>query len=232
MLDVEVPGRYHLKVLLVEDGRADAAAIRIKLGEVTNLDLQMAHAKSFADAAAMLAEEQFDVLLLDLTLPDIQGIDTVKRACALAPRTAIVVLTGVEDEALALEALHSGAQDFLAKGDTTGPMAARALRYALERKRSMEERDRLIRELEVALSTVKKLSGLLPICAECKKIRDEKGKWHAIESYIDSHSEATFTHGICPECMRVLYPELMAGMQEHGAQAGNPPSFRQRETER
>jgi len=77
-----------------------------------------------------------------------------------------------------------------------------------ERKQIEEEREKLIRELQEALAKVKKLSGLLPICASCKKIRDDKGYWNQIESYVRDHSEAEFSHGICPECMKKLYPDL------------------------
>ncbi|MBI2681890.1 MAG: PAS domain S-box protein [Acidobacteriales bacterium] len=76
-----------------------------------------------------------------------------------------------------------------------------------ERKNAEAEREKLIAELQAALAQVKTLSGLLPICANCKKIRDEKGEWAQIESYIHRHSDATFTHGICPECAQRLYPE-------------------------
>jgi len=70
------------------------------------------------------------------------------------------------------------------------------------------EREKLIKELKNALDQVKQLSGLLPICASCKKIKDDKGDWHQIESYIRDHSEAEFTHGICQECVNKLYPGL------------------------
>jgi len=76
-----------------------------------------------------------------------------------------------------------------------------------ERKRAEEERERLVVELRQALREVKTLSGLLPICASCKKIRDDQGYWNQIESYIKDHSEAEFSHGICPDCFRQLYPE-------------------------
>lgn len=71
-----------------------------------------------------------------------------------------------------------------------------------------KEKEELIKELEATLSQVKQLSGLLPICAECKKIRDDKGYWNQIESYIKNHSEAKFSHGICPDCAKKLYPDL------------------------
>ena len=77
-----------------------------------------------------------------------------------------------------------------------------------ERKRAQIEKDNLIVELKDALSKVKTLSGLLPICASCKKIRDDRGYWNQIESYIHAHSEAEFSHSICPECTKKLYPEI------------------------
>lgn len=76
-----------------------------------------------------------------------------------------------------------------------------------ERNRREKEREKLINDLESALAEIKTLKGILPICASCKKIRDDEGYWNQIESYIRDHSEAEFTHGICPECARKLYPE-------------------------
>lgn len=76
------------------------------------------------------------------------------------------------------------------------------------RKRVEEEREVLIAELQAALEQVKQLSGLLPICASCKKIKDDNGSWNQIELYIRDHSEAEFSHGLCPDCAKKLYPEL------------------------
>ena len=77
-----------------------------------------------------------------------------------------------------------------------------------ERRRVEAERETVIRELQDALDQVKTLSGLLPICSHCKKIRDDKGYWNQLEDFIQQHSEAEFTHGICPECARKYFPEL------------------------
>ena len=74
-------------------------------------------------------------------------------------------------------------------------------------KREEAERLKLIVELTEALARIKTLKGLLPICASCKKIRDDKGYWQKVELYISEHTEAEFTHGICPDCMHRLYPE-------------------------
>ena len=82
------------------------------------------------------------------------------------------------------------------------------LRDASDRIRAEQERENLIRELEDALEKIKTLKGLLPICAHCKKIRDDTGYWAQVETYIEAHSLAEFSHGICPECARKHYPEL------------------------
>ena len=76
------------------------------------------------------------------------------------------------------------------------------------RKQAEEERELLIRELQEAMAKVKMLSGLLPICSSCKRIRDDQGYWQRIEEYIRDHSEAEFTHSVCQDCARKLYPEL------------------------
>jgi hypothetical protein len=85
---------------------------------------------------------------------------------------------------------------------------AASIGFALMRKQAEEEREGLIAELQKALSEVKALSGMLPICASCKRIRDDKGYWNHLESYIRDHSEAEFSHGICPDCVEKLYPEF------------------------
>ena len=77
-----------------------------------------------------------------------------------------------------------------------------------ERKQLEAARENLILELQEALAKVKTLSGLLPICAKCKKIRDDKGYWNQIEVYVREHSQAEFSHGICPECARILYSDF------------------------
>ncbi|MFC1834008.1 PAS domain-containing protein [Thermodesulfobacteriota bacterium] len=76
------------------------------------------------------------------------------------------------------------------------------------RKQAQNEREQLVTELQRALAHVRQLSGLLPICASCKNTRDDRGYWQQIEEYIRDHSEADFSHGICPECARKLYPEF------------------------
>jgi len=76
-----------------------------------------------------------------------------------------------------------------------------------KRKRAEIERENVIKDLQEALEKVQRLQGLLPICASCKKIRDDEGYWHQVETYVSKHVEVQFTHSVCPDCMRKLYPE-------------------------
>jgi hypothetical protein len=88
-----------------------------------------------------------------------------------------------------------------------------------ERRRAEEEREKLIVKLQDALANVKRLSGMLPICASCKKIRDDSGYWKQIESYIREHSEAEFSHGLCPDCAEKQYAEYKRAIEEMKAKA-------------
>jgi PAS domain S-box-containing protein len=96
----------------------------------------------------------------------------------------------------------------LCRGIATRDVDGKAIRMfgtdmdITERKTAELERDKLVRELQNALDHIKQLSGLLPICSVCKKIRDEKGQWHQLENYIHEHSEADFSHGFCPDCFQ------------------------------
>lgn len=95
-----------------------------------------------------------------------------------------------------------------------GPQILLAIEDVTDRHQAERERDRLIKELQDALAKIKTLSGLLPICASCKKIRDDKGYWTQIETYIRNHSEAEFSHSICPDCAEKVYQELRR-LKEH-----------------
>lgn len=198
-----------IKALLVEDNPGDARLIQEELRDSESEQFDLSIADRLTDALNQLTADQFDVVLLDLTLPDSQGFSTFTKVHAMAPDTPIVVLTGLNDELVAVQAVRDGAQDYLMKGDVRGEMLVRAMRYAIERSRMERERERLISKLQAALAEIKTLSGLLPICASCKKIRDDKGYWAQIETYIQAHSDAEFSHGICPDCFERLYPELV-----------------------
>ncbi len=110
------------------------------------------------------------------------------------------------------------------KGQTIGLVGIS--RDITDKKKAEEEREQLIKELQEAAADIKVLSGLVPICSNCKKIRDDKGYWTQLEGYIQEHSEAKFSHGVCPECAQKLYGDLYAKVkkQQEAASAKLPPS--------
>ncbi|HLF78625.1 MAG TPA: ATP-binding protein [Dehalococcoidia bacterium] len=122
-----------MQVMLVEDNPGDARLIQEMLRDVQSQNFVFQHATSLAGALAHLESESADVLLLDLGLPDSQGVDTLLRARAGAPHLPIVVLTGLDDEEMALESLQLGAQDYLVKGQMESGPLSRCIRYAVER---------------------------------------------------------------------------------------------------
>ncbi len=125
-------------VLLIEDNAGDARMLREMFNEGGSNDTELMHVACMSDAEVRLAKPSVDVILLDLGLPDAQGLGAVRRAHAAAPRVPLVVLTGLDDDSMAVQALQEGAQDYLVKGQIETRGLLRALRYAVERK-TMEE---------------------------------------------------------------------------------------------
>ena len=128
----------NISVLLVEDNPADARLLREAVREVEGSPIQLTHVDTLGRALTRLDQQQFDLVMLDLSLPDAEGLETLVRTHNRAPSVPIVVLTGLDDEALAVRAVREGAQDYLVKGQVTGHLLVRAMRYATERKRAVE----------------------------------------------------------------------------------------------
>lgn len=141
-----------MKILLVEDNPGDARLIREMLSEIQTEQFDLTHVETLSDTLAHLSEEEAEVVLLDLGLPDSQGIDTFNSVYTKARMVPIVILTGLDDEAFAITAMRQGAQDYLSKNNVDSNVLARALRYAIERKR-LEERMRLTTELTKAIGS-------------------------------------------------------------------------------
>ena len=156
-----------------------------------------------------IQEERPAVVLIDLQLEDMSGLQVMGQIKERSPGTECVVLTGYASQASAIEAVNLGAYGYVQKPYDVEQLLV-TIHRAIEKREAEEERERLILELQEALARVKTLSGLLPICASCKKIRDDKGYWHQVEVYVRDHSEAEFTHGLCPDCLKKLYPQYFA----------------------
>ena len=144
-----------LKILLVEDNPADADLLQEILNEADETQWSLVHVERLSEALHTLNENYFDVILLDLSLPDKQGLGTIAQTHEAAPDLPIVVLTGLNDKAIALEALRQGAQDYLVKGKIDSDLLVRAIRHAIERaqtlkrlRQSEEQLQRLNEDLE------------------------------------------------------------------------------------
>lgn len=125
-----------LQVLLVEDNLGDAELLQELLEEATGSEFEVKAAIRLSDALTHLSENNYEAILLDLSLPDSQGLDTLVRVQEVADRQPIIVLTGLNDEEIAVRAVRQGAQDYLIKGQLNGVLLGRAIRYAIERKRA------------------------------------------------------------------------------------------------
>lgn len=109
---------------------------------------KLCHTSSLQAATGKYSEEHFQVILLDMNLPDSAGLDTIQRLSVLAPETPIVILTGVQDEHIAFESAQYGAQDYIVKNECTGPLLQRTIHYAIQRKRVEERLKHLPSSLE------------------------------------------------------------------------------------
>ena len=127
-----------IKALLVEDNDVDAQLTQDLLSEWSVEEFRITRVKTLGEGLALLSRERFDAVLLDLSLPDAFGLPTVRQVHATSPTIPVVVLSGVSDQNLALQAVQQGAQDYLVKGQGHPELLARAVRYAIERKRSEE----------------------------------------------------------------------------------------------
>jgi DNA-binding response OmpR family regulator len=145
--------------------------------------------------------------LLDWLLPRVSGLDLVQmiRENPRKPRPYLILLTSRNRKEDLVAGLNAGADDYIVKPWNANELWARVnagLRL-IGFQNQLEER---VAELEAARSKIEVLQGLLPICAHCRRIRDGENQWHRLEHYIETHTPASFTHGVCPECRRLHYP--------------------------
>jgi two-component system, response regulator PdtaR len=199
------PESPNARILIVEDEAIVAADLEDRLEQ---LDYRVVGtASSGEEALRLAAEHKPDLVLSDIM---IQGeMDGTQAAVYLRQdhNIPVIFLTAYSSDSVLQKAKISGPFGYLLK-----PFEERELQITIEMglyKHKMElERERLVQELQEALAKVKTLSGLLPICSSCKKIRDDTGYWSAVETYVSKNSEIRFSHGLCPDCAGQLYPGL------------------------
>lgn len=207
------------RVLIAED---DAVSRRLLESTLRRWGYEVVLAANGDEALAGLEQPDAPALaVLDWMMPGLDGVDVCRRVRARPTATPpyIILLTAKTRREDVVQGLEAGADDFIGKPFDRDELRARlqvGVRVvSLQRKLA----DR-VRDLEAALGRVRQLQGLLPICAYCKKIRDDRNYWQQVEEYIGAHSDAQFSHGICPDCYeRILGPQLRA-MREAKAEQG------------
>jgi len=192
--------KQKITVLVIEDNFDDFFFLKRILESSEELEAKIFHEERLEDALSVAAEKAIDVAIVDLSLPDSYGLDTYVSFHEKHPSIPTIIMTGYRDHEMAFESVRKGAQDYLFKGEPSSTAIIRTICYAIERQR-------LTTELKMALDHIKQLQGMLPICSVCKKIRDDRGYWNQIESYISEHSEVKFSHGLCPVCAKKFYPD-------------------------
>jgi len=194
-----------VRILIVEDERIIAADLEENLKD---MGYEVCGITGFGEEALELAaEHRPDLVLMDIKL---QGaMDGIETAAEMKARfqLPVVYLTAFSNGEILSRAEVAEPFGFLVKPFQPGELRA-TIHMACYKAGMEKELREAYAKLKQSLAEVKKLSGLLPICTNCKKIRDNQDYWEQVEDYISTHSEAEFTHSICPSCAKKLYPDL------------------------
>ncbi|MDH5589242.1 MAG: response regulator [Gemmatimonadota bacterium] len=195
-----------IRLFMVEDEAIVAAGIRVSLEDLGYEVLGVAGTSH--EAISMLEKERPDIIFMDISIRG--GRDGIETAKEVRERwgTPVVFLTAYSDAATLDRAREAEPYGYLLK-----PFDERSLRPVVEmalHKHKMElERKELTEKLQAALNEVAQLRGLLPVCAWCKKVRDDDGYWETLEEYLSRHLETTYSHGICPSCQDQVMENIL-----------------------
>lgn len=193
-----------MEILIAED---DVTTQTLLQAIISKWGYKVITAADGVEAWDILKEETFpSIAVLDWMMPGMAGIEVCRRVKELERTNPayLILLTGRDSKADISSGLEAGASDYITKPFDANELRAR-LRVA-ERMVGLQERlNRKISELRDALSHVKTLQGILPICMHCHKIRTDDKAWQRLEAYIEVHSDARFSHGLCPECLEKHY---------------------------
>ncbi len=214
---------YHkallLKILIAEDDPSSRLLLKTTL-EKWEHDV-VATSDGRAAWEVLEQDEAPSLAILDWMMPGFDGVELCRRireAPALR-RMYVILLTAKSNKDDIVIGLQSGADDYIIKPFYREELRAR-MNVGVRVVELQEDLAKRVRDLEIALSNVNQLQGLLPICSYCKKIRDDSNYWQQVENYIGSHSEARFSHSVCPECYEVhIEPQINKLRSELGNRA-------------
>jgi len=201
-----------MSILVVDDSPETRSALQLILEGAGYRQVLLAESAQEAFQRLSLAHasapaNDIEVILMDIMMPDMDGVEACRRIKGdrRYRDLPILMVTAMKAGAFLETAFAAGAVDYVTKPINRLELLTR-IGSALKLKREMDQRKAREEMLEQALQEITVLRGILPICARCKKIRDEQGQWHSVESYIKDHTEADFSHLICPECLDKQFP--------------------------
>lgn len=192
-----------MKILIAED---DEVSRRILQLELKSWGHEVVSTRDGSEAWSIIkTDESPPLAILDWMMPGIDGVEICRRAREMqrAVPVYIILLTAKNGKQHIVEGLEAGAGDYITKPFDRDELRARVqvAQTVVELQQNLAAR---VTELEDALKLVKQLQGVLPICSYCKNVRDDSNYWQKVESYIAEHSEARFSHGICPDCYKAI----------------------------
>lgn len=201
IVDDTEEGRTLLEVLLLDAGYSEPLQAESAAEGFSILGM--------GEKNAELARNDIDLILMDLSMPDINGIEACRRIKEVERfrDLPIIMVTAMDDSESIEAAFEAGATDYVKKPFDIIELTSR-MRSVLRLKNEMDRRKEREKELKKALSEIKVLHGLISICCHCKKIRDDKGYWENVDTYISKHSGAMFSHCVCEECQKEHYPDF------------------------
>ena len=200
-------------ILVVDDTKENLRILVDALGEEGYLVRPALSGRIALEAAR---KEAPDLILLDILMPGMDGYQ-VCEALKADPRLSdvpVIFISALDETADKMKGFGAGGVDYISKPFHMEEVLARVKTHLTLRtlQKDLEEKNArlqgLNKDLQRALDEIKTLQGILPICANCKKIRDENNTWKMLEEYLCEHSEAKFSHGICPDCAKKLYPDM------------------------
>jgi len=197
-----------VRVLIADDEATTRHLIQVTLG---NWGFEVLAAENGTEALGILqGPNRPEIALLDWVMPGVDGLEVCRRMRAALPDAPsyIILITARGGLENVVQGLEAGADDYVTKPFDPRELRARlhAGARVVQLQKALLERNQ---ELVEALKRVKQLQGLLPICSYCKKIRNDRNYWEQVDAYVASHSEAQFSHGVCPDCFEVhLRPQL------------------------
>lgn len=202
-----------MRILIAED---DPVSSRLLERSLSGWGYEVVVTRNGDDALSRLQKDDSPKLaILDWMMPGIDGLEVCRRVrkVEMVPPIYLILLTAKGTKANVVEGLKTGANDYITKPFDREELRARVQVGAavVQLQQSLADR---VRDLEVALDHVKLLQGILPICSYCKHVRDDHNYWQSVESYVSDHSQASFSHSICPSCYENVVKPQMDALQK------------------